>query len=109
MQSTRLSRLLVALPSLRMGGTERHTAEAATRLAARGLDVTLLADASLRDALAPLLGPAVTLRPGAAGWDEASPWPENVERQAAELGRALAELRPDGLVLPSPGQMRVSA
>jgi glycosyltransferase involved in cell wall biosynthesis len=100
MQATRLARLLVALPSTRMGGTERHTAVTAARLAARAFDVTVLADASLHDALRPLLGPSVELRTAPIGWDEDAAPRENAARQAAELERALAARRPDALLLP---------
>jgi glycosyltransferase involved in cell wall biosynthesis len=100
MHRTLLSRLLIALPSLRMGGTERHTAEAATRLAARGLQVTLLADASLHGALRPLLGPSVVLQAGEIGWDGDAPWRETADRQAEALGPVLAALRPDAVMLP---------
>ena len=42
MPARRLRRLLVALPSTRFGGTERHAAEVAARFGAAGLAVTLL-------------------------------------------------------------------
>ncbi len=49
---TRLRRLLVTLPSDRMGGTEKHTAELCMRLAQKGLTVMLAADPALHAALA---------------------------------------------------------
>jgi glycosyltransferase involved in cell wall biosynthesis len=90
----RIARLLVALPSDRMGGTERHTAELARRIAARSrLDVALAADPALHPALAPLLGPGVALHAAALA-DPAA--------QAAEARRLLDTLRPDAAFVPLP-------
>jgi glycosyltransferase involved in cell wall biosynthesis len=84
-----------------MGGTERHTAELATRLAARGLSVTLAAEAALHADLAPHLGPGVTLRAAPVGWAEDQP--EKRELRQAEQSRAvIEETRPDIALLPLP-------
>lgn len=93
-----LRRLLIALPSTRMGGTERHTAELARGLAARGIAVTLAAEPALHPALAPLAGPAVALAAAALGWEA----PEAADRQGAETRRLLAALGPDAAFLPLP-------
>ena len=85
MTPRRLSRLLIALPSDRMGGTERHTAELAARLAARGLAVTLAADPALHPALRPLAGSGVAL----------AALPE-------DGARLVAAARPDLAILPLP-------
>ena len=53
MITRRLSRLLVPLPSTRLGGTERHTAELCTRLLARtGMAIDLAAEPELHPGLA---------------------------------------------------------
>ncbi len=93
-----LARLLVALPSTRLGGTERHTAWLAGALARRGVAVTLAAEPALHPALLPLLGTGVALVPAALGWEEADAAP----RQAAEAHRLVAEHRPDAAFLPLP-------
>jgi glycosyltransferase involved in cell wall biosynthesis len=102
MRTRRLSRLLITLPSLRMGGTERHTAEIATRLAAHGLEVVLATEPALHDPLRPHLGPGVALQAAAIGWDEASDPAASGARQMAEAGRLLADLCPDAVFLPLP-------
>jgi glycosyltransferase involved in cell wall biosynthesis len=95
----RLSRLLVTLPSTRMGGTERHTAELAARLAARhGMQVELAADPGLHGALARHLGPGVTLHGADLAWET----PQAAPRQAAEVARLVAALRPDAAYVPLP-------
>ncbi|MGG5809500.1 glycosyltransferase family 4 protein [Falsiroseomonas sp. CW058] len=97
----RLSRLLVALPSTRMGGTERHTAALCTHLAGRGLAVTLAAEPALHDALRPHLGPGVALEAAAIG-PEAAGADANEARQAAEGARLIAGHAPDMALLPLP-------
>jgi glycosyltransferase involved in cell wall biosynthesis len=106
----RLRRLLVLLPSTRLGGTERHTLEAAARLGARGLGVTLAADPALLAELAvalPAGWPAPTLLPAAIGWQEESPADLAAARQAAGCAALLAELArlratPDAVLLALP-------
>jgi hypothetical protein len=84
----RLERLLVALPSTRMGGTERHTMDLARRLAARGgMAVEVAAETALHPALAPLLGPGVVLRAAAIGW-ETDPPETRAARPASAAGTA---------------------
>jgi glycosyltransferase involved in cell wall biosynthesis len=101
----RLARLLVALPSRRLGGTERHTVELAARLAAAGLAVTLAAEASL---LGPLAGsipqglPAPRLLPAPLGWDAAAPALDAIARQQEAAAVLLAAEAPEMLLLPLP-------
>jgi glycosyltransferase involved in cell wall biosynthesis len=98
----RLARLLVALPSTRMGGTERHTADLCGRLAARtGVTVEIAAEPALHAALAPLLGPGITLRAAALGWEAAEP-AERARRQAAAMQDLLATTRADAAFVPLP-------
>jgi glycosyltransferase involved in cell wall biosynthesis len=116
MKLTRLSRLLVALPSTRMGGTERHAAELAARLAARSrMKVTLAAEPALLPALRKLAGPGVVHLPARIGRDEDES-PEVTEaRQIREGERLLEAANPDLLLLPLPwpdaglGLMRLAA
>lgn len=93
-----LRRLLVALPSARLGGAERHTADLARRLADRGLIVDLACEPALHAALGPRLGAGVRLRAAALDWEA----PEAAARQAAEAARLVAALRPDAALLPLP-------
>ena len=98
----RLERLLVALPSTRMGGTERHTMDLARRLAARGgMAVDIAAEPDLHPALVPLLGPGVALRAAAIGW-EAAPPDARAARQAAAMRALLAEVTADAAFIPLP-------
>ena len=98
----RLERLLVALPSVRMGGTERHTMDLARRLAARGgMAVEVAAEPRLHPALSALLGPGVTLRAAAIGW-ETDPPETRAARQAAAMGALLAEVQADAAFIPLP-------
>ncbi len=98
----RLERLLVALPSTRMGGTERHTMELARRLAARGgMAVEVAAEPALHPALAPLLGPGVALRTAAIGW-ETDPPATRAARQAAAMRALLTEVASDAAFIPLP-------
>jgi glycosyltransferase involved in cell wall biosynthesis len=95
----RLDRLLVPLPSARMGGTERHTAELCTRLARRtGMRIDLAAEPALTAALAPHCGPGVALHDAALGWEEA----DAADRQATEVARLVAALRPDAAFIALP-------
>lgn len=86
----RLRRLLVLLPSTRLGGAERHTAELAMRLAEHGLDVTLAAEPALHEALR---RPGVTLRAASLG---------DADRQAAETRRLVGQCWPELALLPLP-------
>ncbi|WP_368416720.1 glycosyltransferase family 4 protein [Falsiroseomonas sp.] len=98
----RLERLLVALPSTRMGGTERHTMDLARRLAARGgMAVEVAAEPDLHPALLPLLGPGVALRAAAIGW-EAAPPEARATRQAAAMRALVAEVTADAAFIPLP-------
>jgi glycosyltransferase involved in cell wall biosynthesis len=94
----RLERLLILLPSTRMGGTERHTARLATAVARQGVAVTLAAEPALHAALAPAIGGGVVLRGAALGWEA----PDAAARQAAALRDLIAETRPDLAFLPLP-------
>lgn len=94
METRRLTRLLILLPADRLGGTERHTVEVASRLAMRGMRVTLAAP----DALLPQLRDAA---PHLHGLRAAALSPATQEAATRAL---LAELVPDAvlLVLPWP-------
>jgi len=94
----RLERLLVLLPSGRMGGTERHTARLAAALARQGVAVALAAEPGLHGALAPLLTRGVTRHEAALDWEA----PDAASRQAAEARRLIAATRPDLAFLPLP-------
>jgi glycosyltransferase involved in cell wall biosynthesis len=99
----RLGRLLVLLPSTRLGGTERHTAELASRLVARtGMAVDLAAEPALHPGLAPLLGRGVTLHAAALGWDIAEAAEARLARQGDAARRLIAALRPDAALVPLP-------
>ena len=99
----RLQRLLLALPSIRMGGTERHTAWLARGIAARtGMEVTIAAEPALHAALAPLAGADVALRPAAIGWETPEPSAARAARQAQAMRALLGEARPDAVILPMP-------
>jgi glycosyltransferase involved in cell wall biosynthesis len=101
--TTRLSRLLIPLPSTRMGGTERHTLELAGRLAARtGIAVDLAAEPALHPALRARLPAGVALHDAALGWETAEPRAARADRQAAETRRLLAALGPDAAFVPLP-------
>jgi glycosyltransferase involved in cell wall biosynthesis len=96
----RVSRLLMLLPSTRMGGTERHTASLAAHLVARTrMAVHLAAEPALHSGLTPLLPEGVTLHAAALGWDGPA---EHPARQAEETRRLLALLRPDAALVPLP-------
>ena len=98
-EARRISRLLIALPSTRFGGTERHTAELAARLAARtGMEVHLAAEPALHPALAPRLGRGVALHAASIGWDGEAP----PARRESETRRLLDALRPDAAFVPLP-------
>jgi glycosyltransferase involved in cell wall biosynthesis len=102
MAPRRLERLLVALPSTRMGGTERHTMDLARRLAARGgMAVEVAAEPALHPALTPLLGPGVALRAAAIGW-ETDPPETRGARQAAAMRALLTEVAADAAFIPLP-------
>lgn len=99
----RLQRLLLALPSVRMGGTERHTAWLARGIAARtGMEVTIAAEPALQAALAPLVGADVALRPAAIGWDTPEPPAARATRQARAMAALLDAARPDAAIVPMP-------
>ncbi len=95
----RLRRLLLLLPGLNLGGTERHGLDLARRLATQGIDVTLAAEPSLLDTL-PQAG--LALRTAAIGWDESLPAEANIARQQAALSPLLAEAAPDAVLLSLP-------
>ena len=99
----RLGRLLMLLPSTRMGGTERHTARLAAHLAERTrISVDLAAEPALHPSLAPLLHDGVALHGAALGWDAPGAVEDRMPRQAAETRRLLASLRPDAALVPLP-------
>ena len=101
--SRRLGRLLVALPSTRFGGTERHSAELAARLGAMGLSVTLAAETAMLPALRAALPPgfpAPCLLPAAIGWTGADG--AAVPRQREAAAALLAEAAPEIVLLPLP-------
>jgi glycosyltransferase involved in cell wall biosynthesis len=103
--SRHLTRLLLALPSLRFGGTERHAAELAARLSAEGLEVTLAAEPAL---LAPLIAalppglPTPRIVAAKLGWDEDESPATATERQRAAAEALLATETPDIVLLPLP-------
>lgn len=113
-----LTRLLLALPSLRFGGTERHAAELAARLGAEGLEVTLAAEPALLAPLAAALPPGLptpSLAPAALGWDDAAEPAGALARQWAAAEALLVAENPDMVLLPLPwpdaglGVMRAAA
>ena len=94
MITRRLSRLLVPLPSTRLGGTERHTAELCTRLLARtGMAIDLAAEPELHPGLARWLPADVKLLAASLA---------DPARQAAEARRLRASLSPDAAFVPLP-------
>lgn len=99
----RLRRLLVAVPSTRFGGTERHAAELAARFGAAGLTVTLAAEPGmlgpLRTAL-PAGFPEPVLLPAAIGWAEGEAEAAAGQRHAAAA--LLAAEAPEIVLLPLP-------
>jgi glycosyltransferase involved in cell wall biosynthesis len=104
MRRVALRRLLVLLPSRRMGGAERHTVALAARLGAAGLAVTLAAEPALLPELAaaaPAGLPAPAFRPAAIGWEEATPKASAAAQEAA-LAPLLAEAAPDLALLALP-------
>lgn len=101
--SRRLGRLLVALPSTRFGGTERHSAELAARLGTMGLAVTLAAEPAMLPSLEAALPagfPAPRLLAAGIGWPEAER--DAVARQRQAASALLAEVAPDVTLLPLP-------
>ncbi|SDB63975.1 glycosyltransferase family 4 protein [Belnapia rosea] len=97
----RLRRLLVLLPSAGIGGAEMHTATLVRALAAAGVDITVAAEAGLREGLAPLFAP-VAVEAAPVGWREAEGPAANAGRQSAAAAALLARLRPDAVLLPLP-------
>ena len=97
----RLNRLLILLPGLRFGGTERHGADLAMRLHSHGIAVTLVADPALLAAW-PAALPMPPLLPAAIGWDEAQPVQANADRQAAALIALLPGMTPDAVLISAP-------
>lgn len=99
----RLQRLLLALPSVRMGGTERHTAWLARGIAARtGMEVAIAAEPALHAALAPLAGADVALRPAAIGWETPEPPAARATRQTRAMAALIGDARPDAVIVPMP-------
>jgi glycosyltransferase involved in cell wall biosynthesis len=93
----RLDRLLIALPSTRMGGAERHTVQLAARLVARhGLSVDLAAEPALLGSLA-AIGSGATLRAARLGWEGEG---DVAARQASETRQLLEAVRPDAAMVP---------
>jgi glycosyltransferase involved in cell wall biosynthesis len=100
-----LTRLLVPLPSSRLGGTERHAAELAARLGAQGLEVTLAAEPSLLPSLAAFLPPglpAPRMVAARLGGDGAEPTPATIARQRAAAESLLVAESPEMVLLPLP-------
>ncbi len=100
-----LKRLLVPLPSLRFGGTERHAVELAARLGAAGLQVTLAADPALLGPLAASLPPgmpAPRLVPARLGREDDEPAAIAIARQRAGTEALLVAEAPDMVLLPLP-------
>lgn len=100
MTALRLRRLLLLLPGVQPGGTERHGLDLAARLAARGLAVTLAGEAAMLAGLP--AAPGVTLRPAPIGWEEEAPVAANIAHQAEALPALLAETAPDAVLLSLP-------
>jgi glycosyltransferase involved in cell wall biosynthesis len=96
----RLARLLVLLPSDRLGGTERHTARLAARLRARtGMAVDLAAEPALLPDLAALEPAGAALHPARFARDGAA---DSGALQAAETRRLVAARRPDAVLVALP-------
>lgn len=95
-------RVLILLPSGGMGGTERHTAGVATRLAAQGVRVTLAVDEALLAPMRPLLGPGVVMRPAAVVWNTRQPPEVTHAHQAAATEALLRWAKPDVTMVPLP-------
>jgi glycosyltransferase involved in cell wall biosynthesis len=94
MIARRLSRLLVPLPSTRLGGTERHTADLCTRIVARtAMEIHLAAEPALHEGLRRWLGPGVALHAASLGTPASQP---------AEARRLRDALRPDAAFVPLP-------
>jgi glycosyltransferase involved in cell wall biosynthesis len=97
-------RLLVLLPSLGFGGTERHTALLAQSLRARGMELRLAAEPSLlgqmRAAMAP--GCAAALEAAPIGWDHAASAEANQARQHSATAALLKAHQPDLALVPLP-------
>ncbi|MCQ4162177.1 glycosyltransferase family 4 protein, partial [Roseomonas sp. GC11] len=99
-----LRRLLIALPSMAHGGTERHALALARMLHAAGVTVTIAADPARHPALARDAGEALArcLRGARIGWDADSPPAENIRRQRQALGAVLEHNPADAALLPLP-------
>jgi glycosyltransferase involved in cell wall biosynthesis len=99
-----LARALIALPSMGLGGTERHTAALANALAAAGVAVTVALEPALDAGFAAMLGwpSQVHRRPAPLGWQPEATPEANMARQEAALAAALAATRPDLVILPLP-------
>ncbi|WP_137178609.1 glycosyltransferase [Roseomonas sp. AR75] len=99
----RLDRLLLLLPSNRLGGTERHTATLAARLKARtGMAVHIAAAPALLPGLAALEPEGAELHPAELAWEGAEQAEERAARQAAETRRLLDDLHPDAALAALP-------
>ncbi|PWS34909.1 hypothetical protein DFH01_21425 [Falsiroseomonas bella] len=97
----RLSRLLLLLPSARLGGTERHSAALAARLHAQaGLAVDLAAEPAVLEGLGAPEG--VGLHPARLAWEADEEPAARAARQAAETRRLLADLQPDAALVALP-------
>jgi glycosyltransferase involved in cell wall biosynthesis len=96
----RLARLLVLLPSDRLGGTERHTARLAARLKARtGMVVDLAAEPALLPDLGALEPAGAALHPARLARDGVA---DSRALQAEETRRLIATRRPDAVLVALP-------
>ncbi|TCZ66034.1 glycosyltransferase [Roseicella aquatilis] len=99
-----LSRVLVALPSIGLGGAEKHSAVLAEALAAAGVATTVATEPRLAEGFGAMLRPGSRLRRRGAplGWQPRAEVEANMAAQEAALAGLLAETRPDLLLLPLP-------
>ncbi|NOG73411.1 glycosyltransferase [Roseicella sp. DB1501] len=113
-----VSRILLALPSVGLGGTERHSAVLAAALAAAGVAVTVALAPPLAAGFAAMLETpggtggraegraAVRLQPAPLAWRPDASAGGGIEAairaQAAALAPVLAAVRPDLVLLPLP-------
>ncbi len=95
-----MTRLLVLLPGLALGGAERHTLDLAMGASAFGMQVQLAAEPALLAQLPPLPGVAIGPAPG-LGWRPDAFRSSPLAQQDATAA-LLAETRPDLALLPLP-------
>lgn len=108
LERTGLHRVLIPLPSVRFGGTERHTLLLAAEMRRRGMEVAVAAEPELRDRLLRQGGEGggVAVLPiEGIGWRHEDPPETNIARQGQATLTAIARMgapRPDAAMLPLP-------